>query len=94
MQVHQSNSVSPPLPLPPFPIFILSGCFLMLAGLCASARVTNSASLDPVLRLVVVHRLLPLSQERVHALVGAQKPVHADDGLEGEDAVEKGQRSD
>lgn len=41
MQVHQSRfSLFFPSVIP---IFILSGCFLMLAGLCASVRVTNSA---------------------------------------------------
>ncbi len=44
MQVHQSRFSLSFLPSI-FPIFILSGCFLMLAGLCASVRVTNSAPL-------------------------------------------------
>lgn len=47
----------------------------------------RSPPLDPVLGLVVVHGLLPLCQEGVHALVCAQEPVHAHDGLEGQDAA-------
>lgn len=84
MQVHQSRVILS------VPIVILSGCFLMLAGLCASVRGCRrlrSPPLDPVLGLVVVHRLLSLGQEGVHALVCAQEPVHAHDGLEGQDAV-------
>jgi len=46
-----------------------------------------SLSLDAVLVLIVVHGLLVLREEGVHALVGAQEPVHAHDGLEGQDAV-------
>lgn len=41
MQVHQSRFSLSILPI--FPIFILSGCFLMLAGFSASVCVTNSA---------------------------------------------------
>lgn len=47
----------------------------------------RSPPLDPVLGLVVVHRLLSLGQEGVHALVRTQEPVHAHNGLEGQDAV-------
>lgn len=87
MQVHQSRFSLFFFPsfLPSSPFFILSGCFLVLAGVCARP-------LDAVLGLVVVHGLLSLGQEGVHALVGAQEPVHAHDGLEGQDAAEKGRR--
>lgn len=65
-----------------------------LAGLCASVLPggwqTALPSLDPVLGLVVVHRLLSLGQEGVHALVCAQEPVHAHDGLKGQNAVREG----
>lgn len=53
-----------------------------------------SPPLDPVLGLVVVHGFLSLSQEGVHALIRAQEPVHAHDGLEGQDAAERRQRSE
>lgn len=65
------------------PQWFRSSC---LRVLCASVRV-GRLPLDPVLRLVVVHGLLSLSQEGVHALICTQEPIHAHDGFEGQDAA-------
>lgn len=54
--------------------------------MCLNSRWT--APLDAVLCLIVVHGLLSLSQEGVHALICTQEPVHAHDGLKGQDAAE------
>lgn len=61
--------------------------FLVLAGFYVPRFASDGSPLDAVLRLVVVHGLLSLSQEGVHALIGTQEPIHAHDGFEGQDAV-------
>lgn len=60
--------------------------FLVLAGFYVPRFASDSSPLDAVLRLVVVHGLLSLSQEGVHALIGTQEPIHAHDGFKGQDA--------
>lgn len=80
--------------LPPHPQLHKSSAvvsFLVLAGfMCLGLR--RRLPLDPVLRLVVVHGLLSLSQEGVHALICTQEPIHAHDGFEGQDAAGRHQR--
>ena len=63
---------------------VVSSCLQFdVPALC----VGNSAPLDPVLGLIVIHGLLPLREEGVHTLISAQEPVHAHNGLEGQDAA-------
>lgn len=90
MQVHQSR-FSLFFNLPHFrPQWLFPhACRFMCLCSCYKHR-----PLDPILRIIVVHGLLSLSQEGVHALVGAQEPVHAHNGLEGQDAAETEQRQD
>lgn len=73
MQVHQSK------------LSLSRSLSLSLSGRILSSF-HEAGCLDPVFRLVVVHGLFPLSQERIHALVCAQEPVHTHDGLERQDA--------
>lgn len=51
-----------------------------------SSSFREAGCLDPILCLIVVHGLFPLSQERIHALVGTQEPVHTHNGFERQDA--------
>ena len=53
---------------------------------CVTREQGTLPLLDPVLRFVVVHSLLPLSQEGIHTLVCPQELVHADDGFKGQNA--------
>lgn len=77
------QSLFPPHP----PQIIHSDCFPR-AGRFMCLESCWMAPLDPVLRLIVVHGLLSPSQEGVHALIRTQEPVHAHDGLKGQDAAE------
>lgn len=96
MQVHQSRfslfflSSFLPSPIHPQWLFPHARTFARVPLFVFFANGAPPPLLDSVLRLVVVHGLLSLSEEGVHALVGAQEPVHAHDGLEGQDAAETG----
>ena len=50
--------------------------------------------LDGPLSLVVVHQLLPLGKEGVHTLISTEEPVHTNDGLEGQEAVERREKTE
>lgn len=93
MQVHQSRvSLSFLPPYPPLHKSSTVVSFLVFEGLCASVHV-GQHPLDPILCLVVVHGLLSLSQEGVHALICTQEPVHTHNGFKGQDAAETSHRS-
>lgn len=74
------------------PQIIHSGFFPRVRGFVCLVSCRHQP-LDPILCLVVVHGLLSLSQERVHALICTQEPVHTHNGFKGQDAAETSQRS-